>query len=100
VVEPSFESLVVAEKINSLAAQVGNCRVYAIVNKASALQEEEAIREKLLNRGIRTIGTIHYDRQIAEDSFHGRPVAGAAAKNEARNIVRSLWGGAHGTHSG
>lgn len=90
VVEPSFESLAVAEKINSLASQIGNCRVYAIINKISNEKQALEIKEKLDNFGIRIAGTIHHDNQIAEDSFHGRPLAGTTAKEEIRSIMRWL----------
>lgn len=96
VVEPSFESLVVAEKIHSLAAQVGNCLVYTVVNKVSTEKEEETLREMLHNRGMKTLGTIHYDTRVAEDSFTGRPLGETKAKEEARSIIRRLLGGVHG----
>jgi CO dehydrogenase maturation factor len=93
VVEPSFESLAVAEKINSLAAQIGTCKVTAIINKVSTEKEELTIKEKLNNRGIPIAGTIHYDGQIAEDSLYGRPLGETPAKVEVKSIIRSLLGG-------
>jgi CO dehydrogenase maturation factor len=99
VVEPSFESLAVAEKINSLAAQIGTCKVLAIINKVSTEKEELAIREKLIARGIQIEGTIHYDGQIAEDSFYGRAIGDTPAKEEIKSIVRSLLGGKNAKNS-
>jgi CO dehydrogenase maturation factor len=94
VVEPSFESLVVAEKIHSLSAQVGSCLVYTVINKVSTEKEEETLREMIRNRGMKTLGTIHYNTLLAEDSFTGRPLGEAKAKEEARLIFRRLVEGA------
>jgi CO dehydrogenase maturation factor len=90
VVEPSFESLVVAEKIHSLAAQVGDCQVYTVVNKVSTEKEEETLKEMLRNRGLKTLGTIHYNTRLAEDSLAGRPLAEPKAKEEARSMMHRL----------
>jgi len=90
VVEPSFESIALAEKVNDLAGAIGDNRVLAILNKITSDGMEESIREKLKKRYIKPIGTIRHDPQISEVCFEGKALGDSQAKEDVRRIVRSL----------
>jgi len=90
VVEPYFESVVVAEKISSLTKQIGSCKLWAIINNISTQEEEQGIREKLEDRGIKIVGSIHHDSQIAKACMYGKAIGDSQAKEEVREIVHSL----------
>jgi CO dehydrogenase maturation factor len=90
VVEPYFESVVVAEKISSLAEQIGTCKLWAIINKISTEEEEQGVREKLEDRGIKIVGSVHHDSQIANACLYGKAIGNSQAKEEVRKIVLSL----------
>jgi len=74
VTEPSFDSLELAEKINSLAAEVGVERVWTILNKIGSEEIASRLREKLEERGISVIGSIGYEPEIFQSGLEGRPV--------------------------
>ncbi|MFC1926167.1 P-loop NTPase [Chloroflexota bacterium] len=90
VVEPSFESIALASKINFMARATGIERVWAIINKISSQSIEERLRGELTKRGIKTIGAIHYDIQISEDCLMGNPLGDCEANEDMRRIVHSL----------
>jgi CO dehydrogenase maturation factor len=74
VTEPSFDSLELAEKINSLAAEVGVERVWTILNKIGSKEIASGLREELKERGISVIGSIGYEPEIFQSGLEGRPV--------------------------
>ena len=61
IVEPSFESMALAEKIVYMAEGMGINRAGALLNKVPT----EAIKEKMIRelekRNVQTLGTIHFD---------------------------------------
>jgi CO dehydrogenase maturation factor len=74
VTEPSFDSLELAEKINTLAAEVGVERVWAILNKIRSEEIASRLREELEGKNINVIGSIGYEPEIFEAGLEGRPV--------------------------
>jgi CO dehydrogenase maturation factor len=74
VTEPSFDSLELAEKINSLAAEVGVERVRAVLNKIGAKEIAFRLREELEERGVSVIESIGYEPEIFLSGLEGRPV--------------------------
>jgi CO dehydrogenase maturation factor len=74
VTEPSFDSLELAEKISTLAAEVGVERVWTILNKVGSAEIAARLRKELNGRGISVIGAIGYEPEIFEAGLEGRPV--------------------------
>jgi CO dehydrogenase maturation factor len=74
VTEPSFDSLELAEKINSLAVEVGVEHVWTILNKIGSEEIALRLREELEERGISVIGSIGYEPEIFQSGLEGRPV--------------------------
>jgi CO dehydrogenase maturation factor len=74
VTEPSFDSLELAERINSLAAEVGVERVWTILNKIGSKEIASRLRKELEERGISVIGSIGYEPEIFQSGLEGRPV--------------------------
>lgn len=93
VVEPSFESIALAERVNDLASAIGVNQVWAVLNKIPSDSMEESVREKLEKRYIKTIGTIRYDPQISEVCFQGKALGDGQAKEDIRRIVHHLLEG-------
>ncbi len=90
VVEPTFESMALAEKINYLAEGIGVNRVNAILNKVPSGKIETATKTELLKKNVWPLGTIFFDPQITEDSFEGKPIGDLKAKEDMRKVVRRL----------
>jgi CO dehydrogenase maturation factor len=74
VTEPSFDSLELAEKINSLAAEEIAAR----------------LREKLEERGISVIGSIGYEPEIFQSGLEGRPVRRDKLETDIGRILDQL----------
>ena len=74
VTEPSFDSLELAGKINSLAAEVGVERVWTILNKIRTREVASRLREELEDRNVSVIGSIGYEPEIFQSGLEGRPV--------------------------
>jgi CO dehydrogenase maturation factor len=90
VVEPSFESMALAEKIGYMAEGMGISRVGAILNKVPSDNARQRMTEELNKRNIKTIGTIYYDPQVSEAGFEGRAPGDSKAMEDARGIIRQL----------
>jgi len=91
VVEPSFESLALAEKISYMSDGIGVNKVMAIPNKVASEKVEERIIEELENKKIKVIGTIYFDSQINEASLEGKTLSGSSsAEEDIKRITRLL----------
>ena len=89
-VEPSFESLALAEKIGYMAEGIGVSRVRAILNKIPSEGVGSTIIEELKKKNIRFIGTVYYDLQVSEAGFKGEALGDSEAKQEMKKITRRL----------
>ncbi|MFC1821762.1 P-loop NTPase [Thermodesulfobacteriota bacterium] len=90
VVEPTFESMALAEKINYMAEGIGVNKINAILNKIPSGKIESATKTELLKKDVWPIGTIFLDQKITEDSFLGKPVGESQAKEDMKKIVNRL----------
>ena len=91
-VEPSFESLALAEKIIYMADGIGVNKVGAIPNKVPSEKIEKRITDELENKKIKVIGTIYFDDQINEASLEGGALLGNSNAEEAiKKIIRLLF---------
>ena len=90
-VEPSFESFLLADKASRLATGMGvPINVWAILNKISSTEMENDLRERLAGRNMRVAGVIHYDEQLYKDCWIGKPLGNSPAKSEVEKIVEFL----------
>jgi CO dehydrogenase maturation factor len=90
IVEPSFESIALAEKIDYMADGIGVGKVRAILNKIPSKDIESQILEQLSKKEIRPIGTMHLDSQISEANFLGKALGSLEGKEEIRQIMVKL----------
>lgn len=89
-VEPSFESLQLAEKVNSLSAGIGINNIWALLNRIPSDEIGSKLEEELAERGIDTIGFIHYDAEIFHSCLEGLSLANGGAGEEIRDAFDSL----------
>lgn len=90
VVEPSFESIVVAGRIAQMAQGMGIGRVGAILNKVSSEAIASRTKQELEKRGVKVFGVLRYSAELAEIAFEGRSIDGRTSVDEARDIVLQL----------
>ena len=88
VVEPSLESLVLAEKIQLLASQAGANFAGVIINKVRSADVASTLRAELRNRGLPALGTIDYDEELFAAALAGRQIQ--LTDGEICDIVNKL----------
>lgn len=87
ITEPSFESIDLATKIQYLAEGVGVRRIRAIINKTVDEKQEEFIQDQLSERGIRFLGCVSANRELAMSNLKGQPLGSGIAYKRAEQIV-------------
>jgi CO dehydrogenase maturation factor len=88
VVEPSFESISLAERIVKLAAEIGIKNVWAVLNKVNSDIVAGKVNEELLKRKVTVIGSIPYDEAVFNACLEGRPVV--AANRNTQQAVNAI----------
>ena len=87
--EPSFESILVAEKINSLAAGIDK-RVWAVLNKTGSENIVLKLKDELNIKGIKVIGVVPHDPVVFEACLEGRVLGEGEAFRAAGKILDFL----------
>ena len=90
VIEPSFESMALAEKIRYMAQGMGIKRIHAILNKVPSENTRQRMLDELKKKNIEIIGTIYYDPQVSEAGFEGKAPGNSKAKKDMQGIVKQL----------
>jgi len=91
VVEPSIDSLQVAEKISELASQIEVGDVWAVLNKITSDDITARLTDYLNKRDITVIGSIHQDQEIFESCLEGRPIRGRVAAEDVDQILDFMF---------
>lgn len=89
VVEPSFDSLTVAEKIKALASGM-NKRASAMLNKTPNGAVAEKMRAALQLKEIEIIGEIPNDPMVFAAGLEGRACGAGKAFDEVGNVLNRL----------
>jgi CO dehydrogenase maturation factor len=90
-VEPSSESLVLAEKIRYMADGIGVGKVRAILNKVPSQKIEKRMIEEVEKKKIDVAGSIYWDPQISEASLEGKvPPGNSIAQEAVKEMARRL----------
>ena len=89
VVEPSFESITVAEKIKGLAAGM-NKAVSAVLNKIDSERIVRNLEGELRIKNIEVIGIIPNDPLVFEACLEGRTLGGGEAFHAAGKVLDNL----------
>jgi len=89
VVEPSFESIAMAEKIKGLASGLDK-EVLAVLNKIDSERIALKLEGELRTRDIEVIGIIPNDPLVFEACLEGRTLGGGEAFNAAGKVLGNL----------
>jgi CO dehydrogenase maturation factor len=89
-VEPSFESIAVAEKIKSLAAGIDK-QVWAVLNKIDSENIVLKLTGELKTRGLEVVGVVPHDPLVFEACLEGRALAEGKALRAAGKVLDFLW---------
>jgi CO dehydrogenase maturation factor len=94
VVEPSFDSLALAEKIRYLAEGIGISSVLAVLNKIPSPEIDARLRMDLGKKEVRVAGTVCLDPVISQAGLSGQKLPdNSAAGARVRKIARSMLSG-------
>jgi len=86
-VEPSAESLALAEKIRYMAGGIGVKKVRGIANKIPSEKIGQRVTEEMAKRNIKVLGTLWVDDRISEASLEG---IGPSPQSDARTAVKGI----------
>jgi CO dehydrogenase maturation factor len=90
VVEPSFESMALAEKAKYMADGIGLKRVRAVLNKMPSDQIASKVTGELEKKGIEPLGSVRFDPEISAAGLEGTALRASRAKEDIKGIVRRL----------
>ncbi len=82
IVEPSFESINLAERIKHLAEGIGIKQVWAVLNKVRSEELDMKLSADLAKRNVRVIGSIPYDEEVFTACLEGQPLSIARGKSK------------------
>ena len=71
VVEPSFDSLALAEKIRYMSEGIGIPAVQAILNKIPSPEMEKKLQDELRDKKMIVAGAVYLDPQVSQAGFSG-----------------------------
>ena len=90
IVEPSFESMALAEKIVYMAEGMGIDRVGALLNKVPSEDIKEKMIAELEKKNVQTLGTISFDQGTMDAGFEGIPPENTNAGEEVKAVTQLL----------
>lgn len=90
VVEPSLESVNLAERINSLARASGARFAGAVINKTVSRTMAVKLKAALESREIGLLGVMRFHSEFVDAALEGQPLPFGAAENEISVIADAL----------
>jgi len=91
VVEPSIDSLEVADRISELATQIEIADVWVVLNKITSPEIAARLTDYLNKKEINVIGSIHHNPEIFESCLEGRPIHPRVAAEDVDKILDFLF---------
>jgi CO dehydrogenase maturation factor len=92
VVDPTFESFMIAGKVSALCRGLGVKRVWAVLNKVPSQVTEALMMSKLKQESIKVLGAVYEDPEVMITGLMGTPLLKSRAMEDVENIVDSLEG--------
>lgn len=90
IVEPTFESFVIAEIVKRMSALMGNKNVFAILNKVDSKETDAVMQNSLKKRRVEYLGSISFDKQIHKAGLEGKMIVKCKAEKQIISIVKKL----------
>ena len=90
VVDPTYESFTLAERVRDLCAQMDIYNVWAVLNKVLSIDAEKRMVDAMNARDITILGIVHHDRMVEKAGMDGTSLMPCTAMTEAREITQHL----------
>lgn len=91
IVDPSIDSVQLADRISDMSEQIQIADVWVILNKIPSQNVADRLIDKLSETGVKVIGTIPQNDEIFESCLDGRPIQGRVAAKEVDKILDFLF---------
>lgn len=89
-VDPTFESLDVAEQVINLSKLFEIEQVWAVLNKIDSEESESFMMKELKKRNVLVIGKINLDKNISKAGLEGKQIGECEALKQTELIVKKL----------
>lgn len=90
VVEPSLESIALAQKVMSLTQAAGATYYGAVLNKIASAEQRHQVKKRLTDFGVAMIGAIGVHDAIQSACLQGKPIDEGVARAETEEILKVL----------
>ena len=90
VIDPTYESILTAEKVHNFSREMGKQSVWAVLNKVQSEEMKSLMQEELDKKGVRIIGTLHFDPELINAGLMGLPLVQHTASEDIRMIAAEL----------
>ncbi|RPI73423.1 MAG: hypothetical protein EHM47_06110 [Ignavibacteriales bacterium] len=90
VVDPTFESFIIAEIVKRMSALMGNKNVWAILNKIDSKKTHAIMKSALRKRKVSYLGSIEYDNEIQRSGITGKMIGKCEAEKQIAGILKKL----------
>lgn len=91
VVEPSRDSMDVAQKIKQLSDQLKIGDTWAVLNKVSSKDIADRLTVELNQRGLNVVGSVSFDQEIFEMCLTGQGLSKSKANKDIEGVLDYLF---------
>jgi CO dehydrogenase maturation factor len=90
VVDPTSESLLIAEKVSRFCGEMGIDKVWAVMNNVGSEEIKSVMMQELEGRGARTLGLIRHDPKVFKAGLLGTALGECEALEDVKAIADQL----------
>jgi CO dehydrogenase maturation factor len=90
VVDPTFESFLIAKQVVKLCTSLKIRRVRAILNKVQSDEMNSVMMEELKKRKVKAIGSVYQDKEVVKSGLEGTSLGKCEALHDVKRIVERL----------
>jgi len=90
IVDPTFESFVIAEIVANMSLYMGNKNVWAILNKVDSKGTNAIMQNALRKREVNYLGSVGYYKEIHRAGFEGKMITQCRAEKQVAGIINKL----------
>lgn len=90
IVNGTYESLDIAEKITRFCRIFHIDNAWAIINNIESKKDEKFITDELIKRGVRILGTVRHDKEIQISGMKGTALNECSSRQDIFKIIHNL----------
>ncbi|MDH5815414.1 MAG: P-loop NTPase [Candidatus Nezhaarchaeota archaeon] len=89
VVDPTFDSIMLAERASRMARDLGVAKFMAVLNKVDE-ESSSILKGELSKMGVKIVGRIRYDPEIMRATLLGLPITSSMAMADAIELAKAI----------